>query len=207
MIQRKKPTQPTISESVQDLLYQALETELGGVEIYRSAVRCARNADLKREWQKYLAQTERHVERMREVLESLELDPERLTAGRKIVRQIGKSLVEAMESALEGDAPAAAELVATECVVFAETKDHQNWSLLAKLVEADVDQRFATLAEACAAVEDEEDEHLEHSQGWSRELWMRALDLESRLPPPAEREDVRSAKAAAQVKRKPRSRA
>ena len=33
-----------------DLLYQALETELGGVEIYTTALTCVQNDDLREEW-------------------------------------------------------------------------------------------------------------------------------------------------------------
>ena len=39
-----------------------------------------------------------------------------------------QSLVKAMEMALGGDKPEAAQLVATECVVLAETKDAQTMS-------------------------------------------------------------------------------
>jgi hypothetical protein len=35
-------------------------------------------------------------------------------------------------------------------------------------------------------VEDEEDEHLYHSAGWSRELWIDSLGLLAELPPPEE---------------------
>ena len=51
------------NKQVQDLLYQALETELGGVEIYRMAILCARNEELKEEWTKYGEQTERQKEK------------------------------------------------------------------------------------------------------------------------------------------------
>lgn len=34
---------------VTGLLYQALETELGGVEIYRTALQCAQDEDLEKE--------------------------------------------------------------------------------------------------------------------------------------------------------------
>ena len=44
------------------LLYQLLETELGGVEVYRAALGCVINAELEAEWEKYLSETERHVE-------------------------------------------------------------------------------------------------------------------------------------------------
>ena len=35
---------------VHELLYQALETELGGIQVYQTALQCAVNADLKHEW-------------------------------------------------------------------------------------------------------------------------------------------------------------
>ena len=60
-----KRQQPPEKKQFEDLLYQALETEMGGVEIYRMAILCARNEDLKDEWTKYLAQTQRHVEVVR----------------------------------------------------------------------------------------------------------------------------------------------
>ena len=44
-------------EQLNELLYQALETEAGGVQVYETAIRCAVNKDLKEEWQKYLDQT------------------------------------------------------------------------------------------------------------------------------------------------------
>ena len=58
------------------------------------------------------------------------LIPARETKGRQIVRHKGEALVEAMKLALKADQPHAAQLVAAECVVSAETKDHQNWELL-----------------------------------------------------------------------------
>ncbi len=63
-----KSPKSAVAKQTKELLYQALETELGGVEVYRTAVLCARNEDLKEEWTKYLAQTERHVEIVRDSL-------------------------------------------------------------------------------------------------------------------------------------------
>ena len=40
------------TEQLHELLYQALETESGGVEVYQTALRCVKNEDLKKEWQK-----------------------------------------------------------------------------------------------------------------------------------------------------------
>lgn len=50
-----------------ELLYQSLETEAGGVQVYETAVRCAVNDDLKKEWGTYLAQTRTHEQMMRRV--------------------------------------------------------------------------------------------------------------------------------------------
>jgi rubrerythrin len=48
-------------EQVRELLYQALETEVGGVQVYETALRCVENEDLKQEWEEYLEQTKNHV--------------------------------------------------------------------------------------------------------------------------------------------------
>ena len=63
-------------EEVRELLYQALETELGGVQVYKTALRCAVNDDLKKEWEEYLEQTQNHVRIVEHVFTRLELDPE-----------------------------------------------------------------------------------------------------------------------------------
>jgi len=189
-----------VPAQAKELLYQALETELGGVEVYRTALLCARNADLKKEWTKYLEQTERHVEIVRGVFDKLGLDAEATTPGRLIVRDKGKGLVSAMQKALK-DAPKAAEIVACECVGDAETKDHANWSLLGAFAEKATGAVKTALTEACEEVEDEEDEHLYHTRGWCRELWLEALGLEAQLPPPEEVRDVKNASQAARAEK------
>ena len=128
-------------EQVRELLYQALETEIGGVQVYTTAIRCAENDELKEEWEEYLEQTKTHVTIMEDVLTKLDLDINEETPGRKVVRTIGETLVETMEMALAEGKPGAAQLVACEAVVLAETKDHQNWHLIgevAKKVKGDV---------------------------------------------------------------------
>ena len=198
MSKSKTPPPPADRKSgsltqLEELLLQALETEMGGVDIYRTALQCVQNDDLREEWQKYLGQTEDHVRALQGVFAEMGLDPDRDSPGRQVVRHIGKSLVQAMHMALGADDPAAAEIVAAECVTLAETKDHLNWMLLGQLLEeGDVPAR-ARLQEAQETIEDQEDEHLYHSEGWARELWLDSLGLEAALPPPEEEEDVKSA--------------
>ena len=184
-----------------DLLYQALETEKGGVQVYATALRCAVNQDLRDEWNKYLEQTKNHVQIVSEILNALELDPDAETPGRKVVRYIGTSLVKAMEMALRSTDPQSAQIVAAECVVFAETKDHLNWELLGELAKNADEVEAALIMPAYEQVEEEEDEHLYHTQGWTRELWIEALGMPAVLPPPEEERDVTTAEEAAKAKK------
>jgi len=135
-----------------------------------------------------------------DLCEALGFDPNEETPGRRVVRHLGRSLVAAMRKALEEGPPEAAQLVATECVVLAETKDHLNWELLEELSKEEKGERKRALEDACKQVEDEEDKHLYHTQGWSRELWLDSLGLAAVLPPPEEEKDVATAIGAARAK-------
>ena len=187
-------------DQLNELVYQMLETEMGGVEIYRTAVRCAVNDDLKKEWQKYLGQTENHVEVVRELMGELGLDPDIETPGRRVVRHTGESLVKAMEMALSEGEREAAQIVAAECVVLAETKDHLNWELLGQVAKKAKGEEKKILEAAQEKVEDEEDEHLYHTAGWARELWIEFLGMPAVMPPPEEEKDVKTAIGAARAK-------
>jgi rubrerythrin len=185
-------------EQIADLLYQALETELGGVEVYRAAINCAVHEELKDEWEKYLDQTRNHVKIMRDVLEALRLDPSQQTPGRAVVRHIGQSLVAAIQMAAQSGSPEAAQIVAAECVVLAETKDHANWELIGKLADT-MGNEGKALQRAYDQIEDQEDEHLYHTKGWARELWIETLGMPAVLPPPEEVKDVSTAIGAARA--------
>jgi hypothetical protein len=187
---------------LRELLLQSLEHERGGVLVYQTAVECAVNGDLTKEWKKYLQQTERHVELLTTACEALGLDPDEMTPGRKIVQHTGKSLVVAMKMALAANDPPAAELVACECVVLAETKDHFDWELIGECAKSLEGEARDALMEAYQAVEDEEDEHLYHTKGWCRELWLKSLGLKAVLPPPEEEKDVKTEAEAAQENQK-----
>ena len=197
------------SRSLRELLCQALETERGGAQIYETALQCVRNGDLREEWEKYLEQTRRHAQALGEVFAAFGLDSETETPGRAVVRHQGESLVRAMRMALDSGDRRAAQLTAGECVVLAETKDHMNWHLLGECVKRLTGARKAALKKAHDEVEDQEDEHLYHSRGWVRELWMESLGMEAVLPPPEEEKDVKTAIGAARAeqgrtRRKPR---
>lgn len=184
-----------------DLLYQALETEQGGIKIYETAIECAVNDELKEEWQKYLEQTRHHEQVLLGVLGALGLDPEVRMPTREIVAGIGAALVQAMRAALDNGSPEQAELVACECVVLAETKDHSNWELLSHVATKSKGELANTLKAAVEEVEDEEDKHLYHTKGWARELWIQALGYPAALPPPEEVKKVVTAIGAARAEK------
>src|SRR5690606_7284648 len=142
------------TDQLHELLYQALETERGGIQVYTTALKCAINDDLKEEWEGYLEETTHHEQVVLELFEELGLDPATETPGRQVVRHIGESLVAAMTMALESGPPEAAQLVAGECVVHAETKDHLNWELIGLAAEKATGATATALKKAHDEVEE-----------------------------------------------------
>jgi hypothetical protein len=184
---------------VKELLYQSLEVEIGGQRVYETAISCAQNAELKEEWEKYLEETRTHEEILRSTFSRVGLDPEVETPGRAVVRFKAQSLVRSMEMARSEGGPAAAQLVAAECVVEAETKDHQDWELIGRVAEESTGEMKKALTEAYEQVEEQEDQHLYHTMGWARELWIESLGMPAVLPPPEEEKKVVTAIGAARA--------
>lgn len=184
---------------VRELLLQALETERGGIKVYENAIQCAVNPDLKKEWNEYLQETRRHEEVLTRVFELLDIDTEMMSPGRQVVFHLGESLVRAMQMARESADATAAELVAGECVVLAETKDHLNWELIGHIANNSSTDSAKVLKTAHEAVGKDEDHHLYHTTGWTRELWIQSLGFPAVLPPPEEVRNVESKMEAARA--------
>ena len=106
-----------------------------------------------------------------------------------------------IELALRCADPQAAQIVAAECVTLAETKDHLNWELIGQLATKSEFPDAGLLQPAHEQVEEEEDEHLYHTTGWTRELWIEALGMPAVLPPPEEVRDVKTQEEAAPAKK------
>ena len=187
-------TQPKYDRAqLEDLVLQMMETELGGEKIYRAAIATAVNGDLKEEWQGYLKETLHHQDVVRGLCATLGLNVDRQSPTRTVVGHIGKSLVQAIEMAQRTALPAAAQIVAAECVVLAETKDHSNWELLGRVAEVATGDIGKALRAAHEDVEQDEDHHLFHTKGWMRELAIQGLGMPAVLPPPEEVKQVETA--------------
>lgn len=188
-----------IPMQVRELLLQALVHERGGTLVYTTALECVVNDDLREEWEEYLEQTARHVDILTGACTAMGLDADAMTPGCQIVQHNGKALVVAMKMARANGDREAAQLVACDCVVLAETKDHANWELIGQCAKQLDGDAASVLKQAYDEVEDEEDEHLYHTKGWCRELWFQSLGLKAMLPPPEEEQDVKTAVEAANV--------
>jgi hypothetical protein len=186
-------------EQVKELLLQSLEHESGGIEVYQTALGCAVHDELREEWAKYLEETRDHERILRETCEALSLDAEEETPGRQVVRLLGASLVEAMRKAQAAGNPEAAQLVACECVALAETKCQLDWELIGKCAENFADDAGKVLKDAHEQVQEQENEHLYHSKGWCRELWIHSLGMQAMLPPLEEERDVHTPMEAAKA--------
>ena len=180
------------NEQLKELLLQSLEHETGGVKVYETALECAVDGDLKKEWTRYYEQTQKHVRVLEDTLEQLGIERE-TTPGCEIIRDLGAALVAAMKKAAASGKPEAAQLVACECVVLAETKDHLDWELIGEAAKKLKGDERKALQAAYDEIEDEEDEHLYHTKGWCRELWLDSLGIPAVLPPPEERKHVKTA--------------
>ena len=189
---------------VDEFLCEALETERGGVKIYETAINCAQNVDLRKEWEKYLGETRRHEQILGEICSEFGINPEKETSGRKIVRSYAETRIKAMQGALSSGARGQAEIVAAEAVATAELKDHMNWQLIGEIAKKMDGSNAATLKKAYDEVEDQEDRHFYHARGWARELWAASLDIPAVIPPPEEKMNVKTGMgaAAAQASRK-----
>lgn len=182
---------------LRELLYRTLETEIGGVDVYEHAIECALNEELRDEWERNLAATRTHRALLLELFAAIDLDPDVRTPCRAVVAHGTKALIRAMEMAQESGDAQSAELVATECVLLAETRDHLNWEVIGHVVKNAKGKAAPALAATYYKVAAEEDHHLHHSKGFSRELWIKALGLPAVVPPPEEKRNVESAVAAA----------
>ncbi len=105
---------------------------------------------------------------------------------RALVKAKGEFMISSIHQAIELLGADAAQIYAGECVTEAETKDHLNWSLLEHVSKHGSHELKKALAEPVSKVITQEAHHLFHTQGWTRELWIKQLGFPAALPPPEE---------------------
>lgn len=183
---------------VDDFLLQALETELGALQVYEAALRCASDAHLRDQWVKHRAESEQHARVYRELIDGLRLDASLVTPARALVRRVNESLVAAITSAHDTVDADTAQIVAAESVAAIEAKGNLNWELVGDLGKKTRTDYAHALRKAYEHVVEQKNEHLYHARGWMRDLWIRRLGLSSVAPAPSEARDVRSSSSESQ---------
>jgi rubrerythrin len=120
---------------VADLLSACLAHERCGVHLYRSVANRTGEEELRRKYEEFGAETERHVEILEELIVGRGGDPQYVSPSARATEKAGAGLVETT-FLLGGSLDLATqEAVMLEAVMLAEAKDHGNWELLAALTE------------------------------------------------------------------------
>ena len=157
-------------------LLQTLETELGGVVLYATALKAVQHYDLRSEFEWNLDQSGRHLEIVYELFDSLKLNRDEETPGRLVSRHLNESLIDAMDIARLTLRADAAEAVACECAMVAQSRENQSWDLLTQIGRADTSA--VAIRRACSQIN-------EHEPGPAtgrsrcRELWLASLGVPS----------------------------
>jgi hypothetical protein len=66
-----------------------------------------------------------------------------------------------------------------------------NWELIHEVAEKSKGEQREALKTAYEQVEEQEGEHLYHTTGWGRELWIKSLGMPAVLPPPEEEKEAK----------------
>lgn len=169
-----------------DLVLQSLEYEARSVEVYEAALRCVANPELEQEWRGRLSSTREHVEVLRQICAALSIDVDQRTPGTCIARHLGLSLVMAMDLARMTGKGEAAQMVACECIVLAETKRYLAWELINECADILLEGGAAAPLQNAAdgAGDQKTDEHLRQGHGWSRQSWIESIGEQTKLRPP-----------------------
>ncbi len=173
---------------VEELLLQSLEHEMCGVTIFTTAVECAVNPALEEEWVKYLDETKTHVIRLEFVCRSVGVDPRKPRPRERVVRHLGTAPRAGDDHGARRRRPRGRRAGRPAGGRSPrEVRDHLNWGLIGKCAEA-LDSPYAKVCSRPPTTGSRpEDEHLYHTRGWCRELWIQSLGMNAVLPPASRR--------------------
>jgi rubrerythrin len=161
---------------VADFLSAALTHERCGRHLYRSVAARTNNPVLKRRYEDFGEETERHAEILEELIAGMGGNPSYVSPAARGVEGADTKLVEST-SLLGGSLDVMTrEMVMLQAVFLAESLDHAHWQTLAKLAErlpdGDLRDRWVR---AVGEVGPEEGEHLE----WARAAMEKMVMLQA----------------------------
>ena len=162
------------SSGLMDVLSEFLEVERGGQQLYEKALEIVFESEVKTKFREFHKQTVTHQKVLTEIIEKLGGNPRSLSPTARVASKKADALLRSMP--VPGLSREQNQLNAMENIVLAETKDHADWELLAKLARQTTDNQLReVLAPAANMVEQEEDEHLNWTRKKLGELQVEAL--------------------------------
>jgi len=150
---------------IADLLSDMAMHERCGRHLYRSVASRTHNPMLKRRYEEFGKETERHVEILETLLGELGIPPGYVSPAARATEGADSGLLESTFLYSGSVDLMTQELVMLDAVLLAETRDHANWSGLADLVDIFPEGKARdAVRRAVQQVEPEEDEHLSWAQ-------------------------------------------
>jgi rubrerythrin len=160
-----------------DTLSAFIAHEQCGVHLYRVVAGASQNPILKGKYERFLGQTEHHVNILERLVSALGGNPYYVSPTARLVHSMNTGMLQGVVLAAGSADPLTRELAMLEAVLLAETKDHGDWAFLAHLADEvpEGDARSALRA-AVQEVAPEEDEHV----NWARDTWQRMSSLQTK---------------------------
>lgn len=158
---------------IADVLSAMVTHERCGVHLYRSVAGRTNNPMLKRKYQEFGRETERHVEVLETLITEVGGDPQYVSPAARAVEGSNTHLLQSTFLLAGSVDVMTQEMVLLDAVLMAEAMDHANWGTLTEMVtimpEGPLRAAFLT---AASAVDAEEDEHLNGARSTKAQLTM-----------------------------------
>jgi rubrerythrin len=163
-----------------DTLSAILTHERCGTHLYRMVAARTNNPMLKRKYEEFGEETERHVEILERLITSSGGNPNYVSPKARAVEGMDSKLVESTFALAGSLDPMLAETVMLDAVFVAECVDHANWQTLGQIAKKlPAGEHRDAFERAVDEVEADEDEHLTWATQTRERLTM--LQVESNI--------------------------
>jgi rubrerythrin len=177
-------------------LSEFLAHERCGRYLYRSVAGRTHNPMLKRKYEEFGEQTERHATLLEQLISAMGGNPQYISPPARAIEKSDTALVESTYLLAGSVDIMTAEAVMLTAVMIAESVDHANWQLLSAMVpQVPAGDLRDLMARITAEVEAEEDEHL----SWAHDMRARMAMLQAKSAVAA-KAGVKAEEMMAQVK-------
>jgi hypothetical protein len=158
-----------------------LTHERCGRHLYRSVEGRTNNPVLQAKYREFGAETERHVELLENLIAGAGGNPSYLSPLARAVEATDSNILQSTFLMRGSIDPATAEMAMLDAVALAESMDHANWKLMARIGEQLPQGPMREQCEAVVAeVEPQEDEHLSWSLETKERLTLLQLSIRDR---------------------------